>query len=215
VDRSPRERPSITGYKSNIYNGNPERNGLNLFSTTAATSKLSSLQPFNRFSGELRERPLDGEAKRAYDCYRLDTNCYGNRFPGDLLFGDLFLYHTDHILQFLEGDADYELPALVYLTTDEDFSFNSGAVAVALSNYRDGTQSMIIGTIPELWLKDYGVGPTSVMTHEAGHHLGLSHPHDGYDHEFNSSTGLARKVGYTCSSLCNLCVLCVSVVEYC
>ena len=181
--------PSTLQLDVNVYEGNPERIGQSLFSPVTATSKLSSLQPFNQFSGELTDLPFDGEAARAYGCHLFDTNCYGNRFPANLTFGDLYLYHNDHLLEFLEGDANYEIPAFVYLTTDDDFNFNSFFIGVALANYSaDGTQSMIIGMIPEFFLDDYGVGPTTIMIHEAGHHLGLSHPHDGYDYEFNIRT---------------------------
>ena len=181
VSLSPPKLPSAVQFDVNIYEGNPERNGGNLFTPAVATSKLSSLQPFNQFSTEVTHLPFDGEAKRAFECNYFNVNCFGNRYPGNLFFGSLFIYHDDHILQFLEGDADYEIPAFAYLTSDDYANgFFGGA---AISDYRTGTQAYIMDMLPEFYFDDVGIGLTTNLLHEAGHHLGLSHPHDGYDSE--------------------------------
>ncbi|HSU24836.1 MAG TPA: hypothetical protein VLI65_02535, partial [Pyrinomonadaceae bacterium] len=190
VSISPPKLPSNLEFDVSIYEGNPARSGIGLFSPTAATSRLSALQPFNHFSTEVKDLPFDGGAKRAFDCNYLNTNCYGNRFPGNEFLGDLYIYHNDHLFQFLDGDADYEIPAFAYATTDDYANgFVGGSV---LDNYRDGTQTMILLTWPESYFADTvnaGTGFTSALLHEAGHHLGLSHPHDGWDSEFGFDFG--------------------------
>ncbi len=184
---SPPKLPSNLEFDVNIYEGNPARNGLNLFSPSAATAALSTLQPFNHFSTEVKDLAFDGEAKRAFDCNYFNTNCFGNRYPGNFFMGDLFLYHNDHLLQSLEGDSDYEIPLFAYLTTND---YANGFIGgIALNNYRDGTQSMILEMIPEFYFAEVPVGLTYNLLHEAGHHLGLSHPHDGYDYEYGYEFG--------------------------
>jgi hypothetical protein len=37
--------------------------------------------------------------------------------------------------------------------------------------------------------RSLGYGFTGTMIHEVGHHVGMSHPHDGYDSEFNLDYG--------------------------
>ena len=179
--------PSNLKFDVNIYEGNPARNGLNLFSPSAASAALATLQPFNQFSTDVKDLPFDGGGKQAFDCNYFNTNCFGNRFPGDLFMGDLFIYHNDHLLQFLDGDSDYEIPTFAYLTTDD---YANGFVGGnALDNFRDGTQSMVLEMLPETYLARNPVGLTGNLLHEAGHHLGLSHPHDGYDYEYGFEFG--------------------------
>src|SRR5262249_49186254 len=141
----------------------------------------------NNFTVRTSDLPFDGQAKRAYDCNYFGTNCYGARFPGDQFFGDLYLYFNDHILQFVSGDADYDIPVFAFSTTN-DYA-NGFFGGVALDNFRDGTQTMVIETIPEWYLATYNVGWTTNLLHEVGHHLGLSHPHDGFDSEFGFDYG--------------------------
>lgn len=52
--------------------------------------------------------------------------------------------------------------------------------AFADDNWRDGTQSFVVNHLPS-WCLDY-LGFTDLSIHEFGHHIGLSHPHDGFDH---------------------------------
>ena len=55
-----------------------------------------------------------------------------------------------------------------------------GLLGYADDNWTDGTQSYVFEfDTPED--RDAGFGFTTTTTHEVGHHLGLSHPHDGYD----------------------------------
>jgi len=49
-------------------------------------------------------------------------------------------------------------------------------------NYSDGTQSFVFSFINPV-IVEAGYGLTTTQIHEVGHHVGLSHPHDGYDSE--------------------------------
>jgi hypothetical protein len=52
----------------------------------------------------------------------------------------------------------------------------------------DGTQSFVFTFGAEVY-RQLGFGFTSTVVHEAGHHIGMSHPHDGYDSELGLDYG--------------------------
>jgi len=185
---SPPKLPSNLAVNVSFFEGNPARNALSMFSESSASSTLTALQPFNRFTVTARDAAFDGQPKRAYDCDYAATSCYGNRFPASESFGNVYLYATDHLLQFLSGNGDYEIPVLAYSTTDDYAGgFLGGAT---LDNFRDGTQSMIFDTFPDQYFRENSnTGWTLNLLHELGHYLGLSHPHDGFDSEFGFDYG--------------------------
>jgi hypothetical protein len=76
------------------------------------------------------------------------------------------------------GRVDYELPNFNYATTDAE---SSGLLGYADDNYRTGTQSFVFNFVSPAIAEAYGL--TTTMIHEDGHHLAMSHPHDGYDSE--------------------------------
>ena len=56
------------------------------------------------------------------------------------------------------------------------------SLCFADDDYVTGTQSYVFSFIsPEIVEAGYGL--TTTQIHEVGHHLGMSHPHDGYDRE--------------------------------
>ena len=63
-----------------------------------------------------------------------------------------------------------------------------GLLGVAYDDGETGTQSFVYSFLtPGLVAAGYGFTDTTV--HETGHHLSLSHPHDGYDSEQDLSYG--------------------------
>ena len=52
----------------------------------------------------------------------------------------------------------------------------------------DGTQTFVFTFGAEAY-RELGYGFTSTVVHEAGHHIGMSHPHDGYDSELGLDYG--------------------------
>jgi hypothetical protein len=61
---------------------------------------------------------------------------------------------------------------------------NFGILGWADNDYSTGTQAITYALVyPYVWNLGYGL--TSTFVHEAGHHVSLSHPHDGYDYEDN------------------------------
>lgn len=155
-----------------------------LYDQDLIVDELGELQPQNSFSIELNDQDFAARIEKVYLCFYLDQSCYGNRLFG-IAFGDPFLYHQDKIISFLEGDADYELPVFAWNTADELFTCCLG---YADDNWEDGTQSFVFA-FDAPFIRDAGYGFTTTTIHEAGHHLGLSHPHDGYDYETGQDYG--------------------------
>jgi hypothetical protein len=176
---SPPAVPGAINVDFNVYQANPAVDALTLLDTGYFTSKVNALQPNNQFTTDVTSQPFSSRAAAIYGCFFADVSCYGKKLFG-IAFGDLFLYHNDHLTQFVEGDNDYELPVFLFSGTD---TLNAGGLlGFADDNWRDGTQSYVFAFLSPL-LRSAGYGFTTTSIHEVGHHLGMSHPHDGFDSE--------------------------------
>jgi hypothetical protein len=69
---------------------------------------------------------------------------------------------------------------LAFNSTDANHA--SGLLGYADDNWTDGAQSYIF-QFDTPFFRSLGYGFSSTTIHEVGHHIGLSHPHDGYDAE--------------------------------
>lgn len=141
-------------------------------------ARVTALQPYNSFSIEVRDTKFNRETERSYLCFFYAAGCYGTT-PDSTFF---FAYNTFHLLDYLEGDADHEVPIVMYSTPDEITPFFTGLTD---SDHRDGKQGLIYifhgRNTPSL----YHFGETAPTIHEVGHYLGLNHPHDGYESQFD------------------------------
>jgi hypothetical protein len=96
------------------------------------------------------------------------------------------LFHQDQLIKYLEGDADYEVPVFAY--NDAEPFAAGGLLGFADDDWATGTQSYVFA-FDDPALQSIGYGFTSTIIHEVGHHVGLSHPHDGFDYEANVDYG--------------------------
>ena len=106
-----------------------------------------------------------------------DESCYPELgYPS---FANLFLQNTFQLrrTQDDQGRVDYELPIFNYSLPDR---LGAPFLGFADDNYRDGTQSYVFNLLSDEIIES-GYGLTTTIIHEVGHHVGLSHPHDGYD----------------------------------
>jgi hypothetical protein len=105
--------------------------------------------------------------------FPLGDSCYGNRLGG-FAGADLYLYFRDRLNHYLDGDADYEVPAFQFLSTPGDLPDLAG---LADSNYDlDNFHQQF------LWLwtaASFPSGHNHLLQHETGHHFGFSHPFHG------------------------------------
>lgn len=136
------------------------------------------------FTADNQDLKLDGEAKNCYLKFLQNLPCYNNH-PEYPAFANLYLYHALNRDQFADGGAPYEGMFFNYAT---DEKLGSGFLGFADDNWYDGTQSFTFNFIdPGIIAAGYGL--TTTQIHEFGHHMGMSHPHDGYDWEQNIDYG--------------------------
>jgi hypothetical protein len=142
-------------------------------------SELADLPLRKRLSYDNQDLPFSGDARRCFLLQFVDERpCYpALRFPS---FANLFLQNTFQLERTKDdgGSVDYELPIFNYATT-KDYPTPLG---YADDNYVDGTQSYVFNFISPA-IVELGYGLSTTIIHEVGHHVGLSHPHNGYDSE--------------------------------
>ena len=189
---SPPKMPNSIQFDINLYQVDPTWNLRDYIKPAKIVSEHAKLRPYNTHSISVTDLPFDVRQSQVFLCGRsqyiklfVDWNyptspCYGGRGnEDDLLLTAFFLYHRDHLNRFIEGDADLEVPGFIYGTPD--------SLAVPLGGYQDdnhydGTRSSFFYA----FLRDSGrqfAGVTETTIHEAGHYMGMSHPHDGFDYE--------------------------------
>jgi len=153
-------------------------------------SKMSAL-PYE-IAAEVTEQPdgPDSPLGRIWRCsltsiggITAGQSCFGNRTG--YAFGDIVTYFTNHQNQYLTGARDYEVPI---------FQFNVPPplqqlwIGISFSNYLavpftpvfvpDNIQNYVFTSMtPSLNARN---GHGEILTHEVGHHLGLSHPFNGF-----------------------------------
>lgn len=181
---SPPDLPQDIQLDINLYQIDPDVDGTTYFDQSLIASELTELQPYNSFTVELNGQQFKAPFDKVYLCFFNDVSCYGNRLFG-IAFADLFLFHNTKINQYLEGDADYEVPVFAFNTTNE---LHTCCLGFADDNWADGTQSFVFAWDAP-YLRDAGYGFTTTTIHEVGHHAGMSHPHDGYDYEADIDFG--------------------------
>jgi len=171
--------PTSINLDSNTYEGWPGVDASAAYIKPALLlQELRELRWTNRLDYDNQDLPFEGEASRCYFAVMLDDeSCYPELgFPP---FANFFLQNTFELerTQDDQGRVDYELPIFNYAVGE---GVPTPALGFADDNYTDGTQSYVFGFVsPEIVEAGYGL--TTTLIHEVGHHVGMSHPHDGYD----------------------------------
>ena len=187
---SPPKMPQKIQFEINTFNGDPPTNPADYLKTDRLIAEESAVRPYNVFSAAVSDHDFSGKLADIYRCSQPGTfflsqsSCYGNRpidysFNLDRIFGDMFLYLHDHELQYLDGDADYEVPVFSFFVPDD---LQTSFIGMADDNHTDGKQSSFCYIVRTPFYRRL-FGTTMNMIHEIGHHLGASHPHDGFDYE--------------------------------
>ena len=181
---SPPKLPEDIQLDITVFNGDPGTNLPDHLKIDRVVSEISDLQPQISFTADVTEKPFSGRVKDVYLCAYPATfgapagQCYGNREGSGVFFRDMFLYLRDHELQYLEGDADYEIPVFTFVVpTQIETAFEGQSV----DNQIDGTQAYNFVINSTFDRETHGTTESTI--HEIGHHLGVSHPHDGFDYE--------------------------------
>ena len=163
--------------------------GLDFLNKEFALGKWRRFQPYYPWRLNIRDHnPIEAEAERALRIWGgllTEDDCWN-------AFGDTFA----ELFCFFDANRDSYIPHYRPRNyVGGIFAFNSttaanlnGLLGYADDNWVDGTPSLVFAfDAPEY--RTIGYGFTTTVIHEFGHHIGMSHPHDGYDSEFGLDYG--------------------------
>jgi len=189
---SPPKMPNTIKFDINLYQADQSWSLHDYIKPERIVSEHAKLRPYNSQSATVRDRTYGVRQSDIYQCSRNQmiraladpnypaTSCYGNRGDQtDLFVTDFFLYDRDHLSQFIDGNADFEVPIFIYGIANNLSLPISGFTD---DNHYDGTSSSFIYCDLSSSSRQI-IGMTQTTTHEVGHYMGLSHPHDGFDYE--------------------------------
>ncbi|MDH4064195.1 MAG: hypothetical protein OEW19_07320 [Acidobacteriota bacterium] len=165
--------------------------GLDFYNPSFTRSELRRFQPYYPWkAGTTDTNPIDAGAKRALDIFAeniFEDDCWtGFGFT----FAQLFCYFDSNLSSYVPDYArrDYVGKVFAFNTTAASLNTQFGLLGFADDNWVDGTQSYVF-TFGAAEYRSLGFGFTSTVVHEFGHHVGMSHPHDGYDSELDIDYG--------------------------
>jgi hypothetical protein len=174
-----------------MFEDDPGSQGTDWINRAYARMRMAEFQPYYDWRAALRDvDPIDNGAKKALRIFagvREKDDCW-NAF-GDP-FAELFCWFDENQGQYVPdyGRNDYVIKTFNFNTTEEHLGGQFGLLGFADDNWMDGTQSFVFTFGAEAY-RELGYGFTSTVVHEAGHHIGMSHPHDGWDSEFGFDYG--------------------------
>ncbi|MEZ5288946.1 MAG: hypothetical protein R2712_29925 [Vicinamibacterales bacterium] len=174
-----------------MLEADPGSSGLDFFNPQFTGRQLRRFQPYYRWTlGTSDTNPIDDGAARALALFS------GNLFESDCWvgfgtpFAQLFCYFDSNLSTYVPdyGPGDYVGEVFSFNTTAAGLGSQFGLLGFADDNWIDGTQSYVF-TFGAPEYRTLGYGFTSTVVHEFGHHVGMSHPHDGYDSELDVDYG--------------------------
>jgi len=176
----------------NMFEHSAAFSGANYFTPSLVEQVYEDLQPYLDYSVTFEDRMLADYPvlKRAFENWAAynDESIFGRKSPyWQYAWAgiDFHLYFTDQLFRFLrqeEGSqADYSVRIFSFAVDDAYMGYQAGLAGRADDNWVDGTQECTYTWNTPYWTLNVGYGVTLTLIHETGHHLGLSHPHDGWD----------------------------------
>jgi hypothetical protein len=186
---SPPTLPQNIDLDVNFIDGVAGYQGSDFINFQRMLQEEHDLRPYNDFSFSSSDHSFSGGIADAYRCFRAsflgsdERNCNVGAPSND----PLYWYLNSHILSYVNGKPDYQVPIFSFFVPDD--LWTGGLRGVADDNLRNGIQSYVyIAYIPSF---TPFAGNTNTTIHEVGHHLGARHPHDGFDYEsFQLISGL-------------------------
>lgn len=188
---SPLYDPLVTapkpGGKINVpitmFEDNPTDLGTNWINPRNSVRMWQKLEPYHRFGATLKDiNPITPGPKRTYQIFaglNPGKNACWQQY-GDT-FAQPYCYFSAHQDQYYKSQPrNHDAGVFALYTTPENMGSQAGLLGYADDNWTDGTQTYVFA-FDDPDTVAYGYGFTTTVTHELGHHLGLSHPHDGYD----------------------------------
>lgn len=167
-----------------LFEDDPAEKGEPFIDKERIIEDLEEFQPYYDWRAKLDVNdPVDPEVARALRIFTgliLEDDCW-TAF-GDP-FAELFCFFDANRGNYFPSvrPKDYQIPVVAF-NTDNVTANNALPLGFADDNWTDGTQSFVFAfDTPADRAAGYGF--TVTIVHEVGHHIGASHPHDGYDSE--------------------------------
>jgi len=176
-----------------MFEDDPASRGTDWIDRGYIRDRLSEFQPYYDWKTKLVDRrPIEPDAQRAFRIFAgvsLEEDCW---VPFGDPFAELFCYFDENLGRYVPNYRrnDYVAPIFNFNTTEANLGDQFGLLGFADDNWTDGTQSYVFAFGAAAY-RELGYGFTSTVVHEAGHHFGMSHPHDGYDSELGLDYGPA------------------------
>lgn len=170
----------------------PSSSGLAFFNSDFMKRQMRFFQPYYPWKVNVSDTaPIDAGAKKALDIFAetvVDASeCWG---PYGLTDAQLFCYFDANLGTYIPryGARDYVGEIFAFNAKDASMGTSFGLLGFADDNWVDGTQTYVF-MFDYPAVKAAGFGFTSTGIHEFGHHIGMSHSHDGYDSELDADFG--------------------------
>ncbi len=159
--------------------------GTDYYDAALAGDLLADFQPYYDWYSveELNRRPDEGArwALRIFGETNLRSGCWEDfGTPFAQMFCHFDQNYADYVPAY--NEQDYVGTVFSYHVTQRRLGTQWGLLGFADDNWVDGTPSYLF-VFGAKEYRDLGYGFTTTVVHEMGHHIGLSHPHDGYDSE--------------------------------
>ena len=168
-----------------MFEDDPASSGADFVDTGFARDSWERFQPYYPWRTALRDvDPIDAEAKQSLNIFTgnsTDEACWA---PFGDPFAQLFCFFSEHLSAYVPSypSRDYVAPVFAFNTTEGGLGDQFGLLGFADDNWADGTQTFVFAFDADVY-REFGYGFTGTIIHEVGHHIGMSHPHDGFDSE--------------------------------
>lgn len=175
----------------NMFEDDPNSNGLDWIKPSYIKKTMKQFQPQYKWKVALKDQPLVQPMKKAFrifaglsgasDCW----NTYGDTFA------ELFCkveQNRNAYLPAIKPNKNYVGGIFAYNTTAANLGSQFGLLGYADDDWVSGTPSYVFEFDTSEY-REFGYGFSTTTTHEFGHHVGMSHPHDGYDSESDVDYG--------------------------
>ena len=166
----------------NMFEDDPRSLGTDWINTDFIQSQLAALAPYYNWQVNLVDRnPIDERAKRAFMIFaglRDRDDCW-NDFGTP--FAELFCFFNLNLDKYVPAyrEVDYVVPVFALIPR------LPGLMLLVFWALQMITGQMahraLYSKFDSEGFRAAGYGFSTTTVHEVGHHVGLSHPHDGYD----------------------------------
>jgi hypothetical protein len=178
-----------------IFEGDPAASGAADFHPAITRQQHQFLEPYYDIKvGIAHDGPLAGGIQAAYDTWSNLDNAPGCWSAFGTPAAEMYCYLRDHRAQYFPAAGPDSIIPGVGFTVPDDAGSRLGYTGYSDNDQATGAPSYIeLVDTPYVRNSIYASAYTINVMHEAGHFVGLAHPHDGWD----SATGEIEPIGAT------------------